>query len=250
MVNLKGEIVGINVAIFSTSGGYQGVGFAIPINNAKRIINKLIEGKKILYGWLGVTVQDLTDDLAKYFGLPDKRGVLVAKVLENSPAQKAGIKERDVVKEFDNKPVNNVKELLNAVAKTDIGRKIKMTVTRDKKELVLQVEIGQRPENVDEEGISEEVSGSAWRGLEVADLGSQEARGFKAQEKEGVVIVNIEADSPADDSGLMPGEVIIEINKQAVKNISDYEKITKDLKADALIRTSRGYFLVKGEEKQ
>ena len=80
--------MGINVAIFSTSGGYQGLGFAIPINNAKRIISRLIAGKKILYGWLGVTVQDLTDDLAKYFGLTDKNGALVAKVLENSPARK------------------------------------------------------------------------------------------------------------------------------------------------------------------
>jgi len=83
LVNLKGEVVGINVAIFSTSGGYQGIGFAIPVNNAKRVISRLIEGKKILYGWLGVTVQDLTDDLIKHFGLPDKNGALVAKVLEN-----------------------------------------------------------------------------------------------------------------------------------------------------------------------
>ncbi len=250
MVNLRGEIVGINVAIFSTSGGYQGVGFAIPANNAKRIISKLIEGKKILYGWLGVTVQDLTDDLTKYFGLADKKGVLIANVLENSPAQKAGIKEQDVIRQFDNKPANSVKELLNAVAKVEVGRKIKMTVVRDKKELALQVEIGQRPENIEEEGVSEGVSGVAWRGLEAVDLSSNEARGFKAREKEGIVIVSIEPDSPADDSGLMTGEVILEINKQSVKNISDYEKITKDLKGDALIRTSRGYFLVKGEEKQ
>jgi len=93
LVNLKGEIVGINVAIFSTSGGYEGVGFAIPINNAKKIISFLKEGKKILYGWLGVTVQDLSEDMAKYFGCPDKNGVLVGKVLENSPAQKAGMKD-------------------------------------------------------------------------------------------------------------------------------------------------------------
>ena len=119
LVNLKGEIVGINVAIFTTSGGYQGIGFAIPSNAAKRIMSNLIQGKKILYGCLGVTVQGLSEDMAKYFGLSDKNGVLVAKVLENGPAQKSGIKESDIIKQFDNKPVNNVRELLSVVGKAD-----------------------------------------------------------------------------------------------------------------------------------
>lgn len=132
LVNLKGEIVGINVAIFSTSGGYQGVGFAIPINNAKRIIERLIEGKKILYGWLGVTVQDLTEDLAEYFGLADKNGALAVGVMESSPAQKAGLKEGDVIRKFDDKPVNNVRELLNLVNMTEVGRKIKIDLIREK----------------------------------------------------------------------------------------------------------------------
>lgn len=246
LVNLKGEVVGVNVAIFSTSGGYQGVGFAIPINNAKRIISKLIEGKKILYGWLGVTVQDLTDDLAKYFGLADKRGVLVAKVLENSPAQKAGIMMSDVIKQFDNKPINSVKELLNIVAKTEVGRKVKVVLLRDKKELILELQIGERPENL-EEAVGSVVSGGNWRGLEVEDLGSEGARRFRIEEKKGVVIVNVEQDSPADQAGLMPGDIILEINKQTLRNIADYEKIIKDLKGDVLVRTSRGFFLVKGE---
>jgi len=247
LVNLKGEVVGINVAIFSTSGGYQGVGFAIPVNNAKRIISKLKEGKKIVYGWLGVTVQDLTDDLAKYFGLPDKNAVLVAKVLENSPAQKAGMKESDVIKQLDDKPVNNVRELLNAVAKTEIGHKVKVVVVREKKELTLEVEIGVRPENLEEESPSA-VSTANWRGLEVEDVSSDNARRFRIEDKIGVVVVDIEPNSPADEAGIVPGDIILEINRQGIKNMSDYEKITKGLKGNALIRTSRGYFLVKGEE--
>lgn len=233
LVNLKGEIVGINVAIFSTSGGYQGVGFAIPVNNAKRILNRLIEGKKITYGWLGVTVQDLNDDLAQYFSLTDKTGVLVAKVMENSPAQKAGVKESDVIKQIDNQPVKNVKELLSIVGKSEVGRKVKMKVVRDKKEAVLDLEIAERPQNLQESSVSEsgEVSG-AWRGLKVED-------------KKGAVIVDIEPNSPADEAGLIPGEVILEINKQPVKNIADYEKLTQGLKGDCLIRTNRGYFIVK-----
>lgn len=245
LVNLKGEVAGINVAIFSTSGGYQGVGFAIPINSAKRIISRLKEGKKILYGWLGVTVQDLTEDLAKYFGLADKNGVLVAKVLENTPAQKAGMKESDVIKQFDNKPVNNVRELLSAVAKLEVGRKVKAVVVREKKELTLEVQIGARPENPEEEEISA-VSTGNWRGLEVEELNSDNARRFRTEDKIGMAVANVEPDSPADEAGIIPGDIILEINKQAVRNLTDYEKLTKGLKGNALIRTSRGYFLVKG----
>jgi serine protease Do len=248
LVDLKGEIVGINVAIFSTSGGYEGVGFAIPINNAKRIISRLIEGKKIVYGWMGVTVQNLTDDLAKYFGLPEKNGVLVAKVLENSPAEKAGMKESDVIKSIDNKPTNNVRELLSVVGKLESGYKANVVVLRDKKELNLEVEIGARPENL-EEGptLESNVSAGKWRGLEVEDLSSDNARRLKVEEKKGVVVVNVEPNSPADEAGIMPGEVIVEINKQAINNMSDYEKVTRSLKGDALARTSRGYFLIKGD---
>lgn len=242
LVNLKGEVVGINVAIFSTSGGYQGIGFAIPINNAKRIVSRLIEGKKILYGWLGVTVQDLTDELAKYFGLPNKNGVLVAKALEGSPAQKAGIKESDVIKQFDGKPVNNVRELLSIVGKTEVGRKVKVAVTREKKDLILDVEIGERPENL--EKISAEISGK-WRGLDTADINADTARRFKIEEKRGVVVVDVESGSPADEAGLIPGDVILEMNKQPVRNLADYQKIIKGLKGECLVRTSRGYFVIK-----
>lgn len=243
LVNLKGEIIGINVAIFTTSGGYQGIGFAIPVNNAKRILSKLIEGKKILYGWLGVTVQDLTEDLAQYFGLPDTSGVLVNKALENSPAQKAGIKEGDVIKSFDNKQIKDVRGLLDAVGKTEVGRKVKVTVIRDKKETSLDVEVGERPENL-EEKIKAVVSG-AWRGLEVEEITSDFAGRFGLEEKHGVVVVNVEPNSQADKAGLSPGDVILEINKNKVNNLSDYQKITEGLKGNALVRTSRGYFLVK-----
>ncbi len=247
LVNLKGEVIGINVAIFSTSGGYQGIGFAIPINNVKKILSELIAGKKILYGWLGVTVQDLTDDLAKYFGLPDKNGILVAKVLENSPAQKAGIKDSDVIKKFGNKNITNLKELLSIVAKTQVGSKVKVLLIRDKKELTAEVQIGERPENLEEE-VASGVTVENWRGLEVQDLDSRNSRRFRNEAKKGVVVVNIEPNSPAEKSGMTPGDIISEINKQPVKNISDYQKITKDLKGDALIITGRGYFLLKDSE--
>jgi len=248
LVNLKGEIVGINVAIFSTSGGYQGVGFAIPVNRAKKIISRLIEGKKILYGWLGVTVQNLTDDLAGYFGLPNKDGVLVAKVLEDGPAKKAGMKEGDVIKKINDKPVNNVKELLDVVSNAEVGKKIKVSVIRDKKESALEVLVGERPENLEEEQVAP-VEEGAWRGLAVEELTPENAKRLGLDGKKGVVVVDVEPDSQADSAGIIPGDLILEINKQPVKNMADYEKVTKAFKGDALVKTERGFFVLKESEK-
>lgn len=245
LVNLRGEVVGINVAIFSTSGGYQGIGFAIPINTAKRIISRLIAGKKVLYGWLGVTVQDLTVDMAGYFGLPDKNGVLVAKVLAKSPAEKAGMKESDIIRQLDNKAINNVRELLSIVGNAEVGKKIKVVVLRDKKELALEVEMGERPENLEK---MEDVSAGGWRGLEVEGLTPENVRKFKIEEESGVAVVDVSPGTQADEAGIIPGDVILEINKQPIKDISDYQKLTKKLQGDALVRTSRGYFLVKEKE--
>jgi len=245
LVNLKGEVVGINVAIFSTTGGYQGIGFAIPINNAKRIISQLIAGKKILYGWFGVTVQDLNEDLAKHFGLTDKTGALVAKVLKDSPAQKGGIKEADIIQKVDNKPINNVRELLNIVGRLEVGRKVKVEVWRDKKPVILEVVVGERPADLEkmEEAIIEETA--KWRGLEVAELTEENRRRFRIEEKEGVLITDVEPGSKADEAGLSRAEVILEINRQPIKNLADYQRITKDIKGNVLIRTSRGYFIIK-----
>jgi serine protease Do len=246
LVNLKGDIIGINVAIFSTTGGYQGIGFAIPANNAKRIISQLIAGKKVLYGWLGVTVQDLNDDLASYFGLTDKNGVLVAKVLDGSPAQKAGMKDTDVIKQLDNKEVNSVRELLAVVGRTEVGRKVKVDLVRDKKPLALEVAIGERPEDIEAlQGQEGSVAASGWRGLEIEDLTENNQRKFGIRETQGALIVNVESGSPGDDAGLVPGDLILEINKRPINNSADFQKNTQDLKGDILVRVARGFFLVK-----
>jgi len=245
LVNLKGEVIGINVAIFSTTGGYQGIGFAIPINNAKRIINRLIEGKKILYGWLGVTVQDIDEKMVKYFGLSQKKGALVAGVLKDSPAQKAGIKEGDVIVKFGDYEIANVRQLVDLVGKTEVGKKVKLVVIRDKKEISLTVEVGQRPEEIEE--ISEEKHPNAWRGMEVEEITPQLAQRFNLKEKTGVVVTYVEPNSSADDAGIIPGDVILEIEKQPIKSLSDFERITRSLKGMAMLRTNRGFFIL--EEK-
>ncbi len=248
LVNLKGEVVGINVAIFSTNGGNMGIGFAIPINSAKRIITKLIEGKKIVYGWLGITVQNLTPDLAKHFGTNDKNGVLVAKVLDDSPAARSGMREGDIIVRIDTKEVNSVKDLLGIVGRSEVGKAVKVEIIRDKRPSFLNVVIGERPQNV-EEGAVESTSGS-WRGLNVEDLNSEIAKRFRTQEKQGVLVVNIEPNSSAEDAGLIAGDVILEINKQPVKNVTDYDRLVKGVSGNVLVRTSRGYFLIKAESEK
>ncbi len=249
LVNLKGEVVGINVAIFSTSGGYQGVGFAVPSNIAKRIVSRLIEGKKIEYGWMGVTVQDLTEDLTGYFGLSDKSGVLVAGALKDGPAQKAGIKKGDIIRKFDTTVINTVKDLLSVVNKTEVGRKVKVALLRDKKEMVIEVLITARPPDnelqVLREGQEEGEQAGVWRGLEIADLDSREARKFKIRETEGVVVVNVSADSPAYSAGVIPGDVILELNRQKVKDAAQFQKITGSIKGDCLVATARGFLVIK-----
>jgi len=256
LVNLKGEVVGINVAIFSTSGGYQGIGFAVPSNTAKRIVSRLIEGKNIEYGWMGVTVQDLSEDLAGYFGLSDKNGVLVSGVLKEGPAQKAGVKKGDIIKQFDSKAINSVKDLLTLVNKTEVGRKVKVTCLREKKEMVFEVAISSRPQDKD---LSQQFGGEAqdqiqpgvWRGLTVADLDSREAHKFNIRESEGVVVVDVKSNSPADGAGLIPGDVILEMNRQKVKDAEEFAKLAQGVKGDCLIVTARGFLVIKeASEKQ
>jgi serine protease Do len=244
LVNLKGQVVGINVAIFSTSGGFQGVGFAMPINNAKNIIARLREGKKIQYGWLGVTVQDLNDALSGHFALPDTNGALVSDVIKNSPAEKGGIKEGDVIRKFDDALIKNSRQLFGSVNKAEVGRKVKVTVMRQGKELNLPVEITEMPREKDaEKGGGEETGG--WRGLEVQELTPELIKKFGIKDKNGVLVVNVEPQSPADNSGLIPGDVILGINGTPVSTIEDYGKITGVLTGEAFVKTSRGFFIIK-----
>lgn len=244
LVNIKGEVIGINVAIFSTTGGYQGVGFAIPINTAKYIIEQLIEGKEVLYGWLGVNVQEIDQQLADYFDLPDRKGVLVAKVLPGSPAEKGGLKEGDIIKTFDGKEVTSLTDLITRVGHTKVGEKVKVKIIRDKKEKILEIKIGKRPEGA-EELVKPAAIEKAWRGIEVAPITPETVRKYRLTQREGVVVINIKPGSPADEAWIRPGDVIDGINNLPVKDIKDYKEITKKITADALIRTQRGYTVVK-----
>jgi serine protease Do len=249
LVNLKGEIIGINVAIFTTSGGYQGIGFAIPINAAKRILSRLIEGKKIEYGWLGVSVQDLTEDLAKNFGLDSRFGALVIDVMPDSPASKAEIKEGDVIRSFDGQTINSTQALLNLVGRTEVGRKVKMSIIRQNRQITLETQITQRPRAFPDsdsvEDQQERLIPGTWRGLSVEDITPENTRLFRLTQKTGVVVVNVENGSAADSAAIVPGDVISAVNRKEVKDTIEFNRIISGLKGDVLLKLSRGYFIIK-----
>jgi serine protease Do len=244
LVDLDGRVIGINVAIVSTTGGYQGIGFAIPINTAKTILADLIEGKKVLYGWLGINIQDVTADLAQAFQLPDAQGVIVARVIPDSPAQKGGVQDGDVILRFNGEPVKDVRDLLKRMSQIRVGEKVTLRVIRDGKERDLKVEVGERPSDL--ESLEAGVEGG-WRGLEVGRLTPQLAERYGHPFDEGVIVTHIEPGSSADRSGLRVGDLIIEINRYPVRSVQDFSKAVSRVKGDALVKTTRGFFVIKSE---
>lgn len=250
LCDLNGKVIGINVAIFSQSGGYQGVGFAIPVNYIKGVLENLIEGKEILHGWLGVSVQDLTEDLAGYFGIEDNNGALVADVVEASPAEEGGVKEGDVIRSLNGEKIRNVDELLRNVNRAKVGDPVTLEVIRDKKTVTLTVKIGERPSEIDQKIIGEadaEQGEASWRGMTVSGITDAIVDKLKLKEKIGVVVIDIEPKSPSQKSELRRGDIIREIDRRAINNLEGFEKTVKGLKGDVLIRTERGYVIVKEE---
>jgi serine protease Do len=247
LVNLRGEVIGINVAIFTTSGGYQGVGFAIPINRAKKILSRLKQGKEVLYGWLGVYIQDIDKELADYFKLPDQKGVLVTKVVKDSPSDGAGIKSGDVIRKFDRKDIVSTQQLINIVSSTEVGKVVPMQIIRDSKRLTLKVKIGKRPSKP--EKITSKLGEAEWRGMKLKELTSKVAKRYRLDVDKGLLIIDVEAGSLADEAGLAEGDIIISINKKEVGSLEEFKEIiakTKD--KNVLIQTDRGYVILKGEE--
>lgn len=245
LVNIDGEIIGINVAIFTITGGYQGVGFAIPINTAKDVIKDLIKGKKVLYGWLGIKIQDVTQSLAEYFGLPDRDGVIVAEVLKDGPAEAAGFKDGDIIKTFDGKSVRNTQDLIKRVSRTNVRREVEVGVLRDKKPLSLVVKVGERPATL--AGLERKPAPEAWRGMKVSAIRPELARRFNLSRGEGVVVSGVDPGSPADEAGIRAGDLIEEIDRAPIEDMDDYDRAISEAKGRALLRTDRGYFIIEAE---
>ncbi len=227
LVNVRGELVGINSAIFSTSGGYQGIGFAIPTSMAQSVMNSLINKGKVIRGWLGVNVQNLTPDLAEQFNLKDEKGVLIGDVIEGSPAESAGIQRGDVIIEYDGKKIEDPHQLRNMVAGTEPGEKIEITIIRDNKKEVKNITIGELPADLQKplrEGYD-----NLLEGVTVQDITPELSDKLELPRKvKGVVVVDILEGSPAAKV-LAPGDVIMEVNRQRIANSKEYDKFVSNI---------------------
>jgi serine protease Do len=241
LINTAGELVGINTAIISQTGGYQGVGFAVPATMAQPVFESLVKTGKVVRGYLGVGIQDLTPDLAKSFNLKQAKGALVGNVAEDSPAERAGLKQGDVIIAYQGKPVEDPAMLQREVTRTPVGTKATVKVIRDGHEQELSVTIGEQAEKAKVASADSSME-NALAGIEVQSLDMQTARELGLRGKvQGVVVVDLEPDSQAERAGLAPGDVIQQINRQPIKSVNDYEKIATGLKKDqqALLLVNR-----------
>ena len=228
LVNMSGEVVGINSAILSRTGGNVGIGFSIPVNMAKRIYTELAAKGKVTRGWLGVSIQPLTPELAKSFGLKEPNGVLISDVMQQSPAATAGIASGDVIIEFDKKKVDSPQELQKAVAATTPGRAVPLKVWRDKGEKTLEIKIGETPDET--VALKPTNKGKSLLGLDVRPITPELARQLNLRTPDGVIVFSVDDESAASEAGLQRGDVIREVNRQKVRSVQDFEKVTKDVK--------------------
>ncbi|MGA7873956.1 MAG: DegQ family serine endoprotease [Candidatus Binatus sp.] len=241
LINTKGEVIGINTAIYSRTGANNGIGFAIPIDMARNVMDQLKAHGRVIRGWLGVEIQEVTPDLAQSFGLPKPEGALVASADKDGPAGKAGIERGDIVLSFNGHPLNDEHELPALVALTPINKTVPVEVVRNGKHLTLDVTIGERKEPQVASAKSEEPGGN-W-GMQVGDITPEIAQQFHLEGTKGVVIQKVAPDSPSAEAGLEPGDVVLEINHDKVAAVSDFVAKAKEAqtnKKPALLLVQRG----------
>ncbi len=257
LVNLDGEVIGINTAIASNNGGYQGIGFAIPSNQTKWVTQQLVERGSVERGYLGVGITPLTSDLAEELGARRGEGAVVAQVMPDSPAAKAGLEEHDVITRFAGTPVKGPRELTELVERTAIGSKESITVIRDGKEKTLPIAIKALPtqdlvqsDEIEEEREEQPSRDDTYRdrdlGLEVANL--NEAQREQFGDYQGVLVRNVEPESPAGRQGVRAGMLIRKVGRQPVTNVEEYSKaVKKELDGNGVllsVRTTGGNRLV------
>jgi serine protease Do len=233
LLNTQGEVVGINSAIVSQSGGSIGIGFAIPINMAKDLLPQLKKGK-VIRGWLGVMIQGITPELKESFELKEEEGALVSEVTLGGPADEAGIKEGDVIVTFDGKKIQEMSDLPMIVASTPVGKIVTVEVIREGKKKRFDVKIAELEEGIEEGETQEEEKRDL--GMTVDEITPSMARQLGLSDERGVVVVRVESNSPAEKAGIARGDVIREINREPVNDVETYkEKIRQHKKGDVIL---------------
>lgn len=235
LFNTRGEVVGINTAIIA---GGQGIGFATPINMVKEVLNQLKEKGRVTRGWIGVSVQELTPELAKSFGLKEPSGVLISSANPGDPADKAGLKAGDIITHFDGKKILELSDLPRTVASTAPGKKVEVKVVRDGKEQTYFVTVGTKveEEEIAEPQEKEETAPDKRLGITAQPLTPEMAKRLGVTETEGVIISTVRPDSPAGEAGIRRGDVVKEIDRKPIKNMKDYSKaIAAAEKSDVML---------------
>ena len=233
LFNMKGEVIGINTAIYSPSGGSVGIGFSVPSNLAKPVLDMLREYGHARRGWLGVSIQQVTPDIAESLGLKDATGALVGRVNDGGPADQAGIKGGDVVLKFNNQDVKEMRILPRIVAETPVGKAVPVLLWRDGKEVTVQAAVGELPDDVQQASATPQAPAAkpdattsiAGLGAKLAPISDELRAKFKlGPDQKGVVVTDVEGDGPAASRGVKPGDVIVEVQQQAVStpaNVAD-----------------------------
>jgi serine protease Do len=233
LFNSEGQVIGINSQIYSRSGGYMGLAFAIPIDVAMDVVEQLKNNGKVSRGYLGVVIQDIDRDLAEAYGLEKPAGALVAKVLPDTPAEKAGLKEGDIILSFDNQAIDLSSELPQLIGRTKVGKKVPLTLLRSGKKMDIPFDVASLPEDeVDTEKQATEPDLNSL-GIGLRNLTEQEKTQLKLDD--GVVVLRLAEDGAAAEAGIRPNDVIIRVNNQRVKDTQEFIKIAKKLPANKAV---------------
>lgn len=229
LVNLKGELIGINSAIATRTGGFMGIGFAIPTNLAKKVTSDIIEKGKVIRGWLGVYIQNITPEIAKAMKLKVSKGVIVSKVQDGSPADKAGVKEEDVVLSFNGQKVDNTVELSTRVAGTSPGTNVNLQILRDGNEKSVSVKLGElTPEKAQ---LAQGQTTYSDLGLKVSNISPDLANKYNLpNDQKGVIVTAVEQNSTATQVGIQEGDVIIKVNRVDIHSVNDFNQEIRKVK--------------------
>ncbi len=250
LFNLQGEVVGVNTAIYSPSGGSVGIGFSVPADTVKGVVDQLVKFGETRRGWLGVRIQSLTDDLAEGLDLGKTQGALVAEVTPTGPAEKAGLKPRDVITEFDGKPIHEMKDLPRVVADTPVGKKVVVKLLREGKPIEVTAEVGRLEDGEKLVASSNPQTGPSADtaealGMKLSVINDQQRQRFNIDDGlEGAIVTEVTPNSPAAEKRIEPGDVITEAGQKAVASPADVTARVKD--AEGAQKKSVLLFVAKG----